>query len=56
VIEQLERKEIEVIEGTVEAPLWGRPPLGHEKEHGSKLGEAFAKEKEGAYEDTSKDT
>ena len=38
VIEQMERKEIEVIEGTVEAPLWGMPPLEHEKEHGSKLG------------------
>jgi hypothetical protein len=26
-MEQLERKEIEVIVGKVEAPLWGIPPL-----------------------------
>jgi glycogen debranching enzyme len=55
VIEQLESKVIEVIEGTVEAPLWGMPPLDHDKEHESKPGQASVKEK-GAQEDESKDT
>ena len=55
VMEQLERKEIKVIEGKMEAPLWGTPLLSHEKEHESKLGYASAKEK-GAHEDESKDT
>jgi len=55
VIEQLEKKGIEVIEGKVDAPLWGMPPLDHEKGHGSKLGHASANEK-GAHEDESKDT
>ncbi len=55
VIEQLEKKEIEVIEGTVEAPLWGMPPLDHEKGNGSKQGQVPAKEK-GAQDDASKDT
>jgi hypothetical protein len=55
VIEQVEGQEIDVIEGMVEAPLWGRPPLVHEQEHESKLGHASVKEK-GAHEDESKDT
>lgn len=55
VIEQLERREIEVIEGMVEAPLWGMPPLDHEQEQESKLEPASVKEK-GVQEDASKDT
>jgi hypothetical protein len=47
-MEQLESKVIEVIEGTVEAPLWGKPPLESEQ------GYASLKEK-GAQEDESKD-
>ena len=54
-IEQLERKHIEVIEGMVEAPLWGMPPLDHEQGQESKLKPASVKEK-GAQEDASKDT
>jgi glycogen debranching enzyme len=54
VIEQLESKEIEVMEGTVEAPLWGKPALESEKQE-SKLKPASVKEK-GADEDASKDT
>src|SRR5207237_10471364 len=44
VIEQLERKEIEVIEGKVEAPLWGKPPLESEQGQESKPGYASVKE------------
>jgi hypothetical protein len=55
VIEQLERKEIEVIEGRVQAPLWGMPLLDHEQGHESKLKPASVKEK-GAQEDVSKAT
>jgi hypothetical protein len=55
VIEQLERREIEVIEGKVQAPLWGMPLLDHEQGHKSKLKPASVKEK-GAQEDVSKDT
>jgi hypothetical protein len=55
-IEELERKEIE---GKVEAPLWGKPPLeseqGDERGQESKPGYASVKEK-GAQEDASKDT
>jgi glycogen debranching enzyme len=37
VMEQLGAKEIEVIEGKVEAPLWGLPLLDHDSEHESNL-------------------
>ena len=55
VIERLESKEIEVIKGTVEAPLWGKPPLESEQGRESKAGYASGKEK-GAQDDASKDT
>jgi len=54
-MEQVDGHEIDVIEGTVEAPLWGMPPLDYEKDYESKLGHASAQEK-GAQEDASKDT
>jgi hypothetical protein len=44
-----------VIEGTVEAPLWGMPPLDHDKGHESKLRDVSVKERD-AYEDESKDS
>ena len=55
VIEQVDGKHIEVIEGMVEAPLWGMPPLEHEQGQESKLKRVSVKEK-GAHEDESKDT
>lgn len=38
VIEELESKEIEVIEGNAEAPLWGIPFAGQGQGHESKPG------------------
>ena len=55
VMEQLEGKEIEVIEGTVAAPLWGMPPPDHEKGRESKPEYTSVKEK-GENGDESKDT
>jgi hypothetical protein len=55
VIKELEGKEIEVIEGKMEAPLWGLPLLEHEQEHGGKLRDASTS-KQGAHEDESKNT
>jgi hypothetical protein len=55
VIEQLERKGIEVIEEEVQAPLWGLPPFDQGQRQESKLGQASAQEK-GAQEDASKNT
>jgi glycogen debranching enzyme len=55
VIEQLERKEIEVIEATAEAPLWGRPPTNPEEGYEGRQRYASMKEK-GTHEDESKDT
>ena len=55
VIKELEGKEIEVIEGKMEAPFWGLPLLGHRQEHGGKLRDA-SMSKQGAHEDESKNT
>jgi hypothetical protein len=33
VIEQVDGQETDVIERTVEAPIWGMPPLDHENGH-----------------------